>query len=123
MNQNPITPITPETQDHQTASQLVQYLNQSRIRQHNGKSYTIRWDDSSNIVQVIDNTSGKLSFSATFNDEAGEWQNTGTPLSEEIIQYALQFQSQGQKNASKLIRPKSIQLSHPELSLRQKKIL
>ena len=109
-------------QTHQTASQFVQYLNQSRTRQHNGKSYTIRWDDASNIVQVIDNFSGKLSFSATFNDEAGEWQNTGTPLTEEIIQYALQFQSQGQKNASKLVPPQSIQMSHPELSLRPQKL-
>ena len=113
---------TQSDQTHQTASQFVQYLNQSRTRQHNGKSYTIRWDDSSNIVQVIDNSSGKVSFSATFNDEAGEWQNTGTPLSEEIIQYALQFQSPGQKNASKLIQPKSIQMSHPELSLSPQRV-
>ena len=109
-------------QTHQTASKFVQYLNQSRTRQHNGHTYTIRWDDSSNIVQVIDNSSGKVSFSATFNDEAGEWQNTGTALSEEIIRYALQFESKTQKLDSKFVQPKSIQLSHPELSLRPKKI-
>lgn len=109
-------------QTHQTASQFVQYLNQSRTRQHNGHTYTIAWDDSSNIVQVIDNSSGKVSFSASFNDEVGEWQNAGTPLSEEIILYALQFQSKAKKLGSKLVQPNSIQLSHPELSLRPKKI-
>jgi len=74
--------------DHDTATKIVQFLNQSRLRHFQGELYTAIWDDASNIIQLVNNSSGKVSFSATWNDQVANWENTGTPLTEEIIQYA-----------------------------------
>lgn len=126
---------------NQTASQFVSFLNQQRTYLHQGKSYTISWDDSTNRLSVIDNSTHRQSFSATWNEETDSWLNTGTELSEEMVQYALQLeqdtskynsppQNRHHKTVNTLVgygstpnpspTVKNISQAHPELQLKLK---
>ena len=105
--------------NHQTATKIVQFLNQSRLRHHQGELYTLVWDDSSNVIQVKDNLTGLISFSATWNDQVANWSNTGTPLTEEIVNYANSLVSRKEqytKSQKHLSKP--LHNYHPELYLR-----
>ncbi|WP_036486843.1 hypothetical protein [Myxosarcina sp. GI1] len=104
-----------------TAEQLVQFLNQRKIISHSGKNFTIEWDDATNIIAVFDNSTGKRAFSALWNSESAEWLNTGTELSEEILQYAAQLQtltSESEPIVNSLHQQKPIRQNCPKLRLK-----
>ena len=110
---------------NQTTSKFVSFLNQQRTYLHQGNLYTISWDDSTNRLSVIDNSTHKQSFSATWNEETDSWLNTGTDLSEEMVQYALQIEqgiskyNSPQRISDRRKTVKNLSQAHPELQLKK----